>query len=499
MSTATAERLRNFIGGRWVASSVYQVTPVHNPSRGDLIAEVPKDDPESTFLAIAAAKNALADWSATPPAVRARVFFNLRNQIHDHFDELALLVSREHGKTLAESRGDVQRGLEMVEFAAGIPALLQGESLRGVARGIDCDVAREPVGVCVGITPYNFPAMVPLWMWPLSIACGNAFVLKPSEKTPLTSMRLTDMLIASGLPDGVFNLVHGGRQTVQTLLTNDDVAAVSFVGSTPVARTIYETASKHGKRVQSAGGAKNFVVVMPDTEVQPTISGIKDAAFGCAGQRCMAGSTLIVVGEAKDRVLPELVALVASMKVGPTDSVDHQPDMGAVVSHSHRERVLGLLDRGIAEGGRMMLDGRDVQVDDAGDGFYIAPTIVGDLTLSNTLIRDEVFGPVLGVMNAESLDQALAIAGSSGYGNGASIFTSSGRTANEFRTRVQAGMVGINVGVPATLAYFPFSGWGNSFFGDLHMQGREGILFFTRAKTTTQRWFAADEGDIWRK
>ena len=387
----------------------------------------------------------------------------------------------------------------MVEFAAGIPSLLQGESLRGVASGIDCDVAREPVGVCVGITPYNFPAMVPLWMWPLAIACGNTFVLKPSEKTPLTSVRLTELLAESGLPAGVFNLVHGGGKTDDALLAHNRVAAVSFVGSTPIARKIYETASRHGKRVQAAGGAKNFVVVMPDAEIEPTIHGIRDAAFGCAGQRCMAGSTVVTVGAAKTRLLPPLVDLVSSMKVGPTDDPTEQPDMGAVVSAAHKIRVQSLLVEGSRQGGMMLLDGRDVKVPTAKDGFYIGPTIVSELKLDNTLMTEEVFGPVLGVMHAESLEEAIQFCGSSGYGNGASIFTSSGRTASEFRSRVHAGMVGINVGVPATLAYFPFSGWGNSFFGDLHMQGREGVLFYTRAKTTTQRWFAANEGDIWRK
>jgi len=491
--------LQHFIGGMWHAPAAGPTRSVYNPSRGHVLAEVPEDDIVGANAAVAAAVDAFPQWAATPPSVRARVLFKLRMMVADEFDRLAALVSREHGKTLSESRGDVQRGLEMIEFACGIPALLQGESLRGVAAGIDCDVEREPVGVCVGITPYNFPAMVPLWMWPIAIACGNTFVLKPSEKTPLTSVELVRMLDASGLPKGVLNLVHGGHETVDTLLTHPDVAAVSFVGSTPVARKIYETACRHGKRVQSAGGAKNFVVVMPDAEIQPTVSGIRDAAFGCAGQRCMAGSTVVTVGDAKSRLMQPLIDVAAEMKIGPTDEPANQPDMGAVVSGEHKTRIHDLLRRGADEGGNVVLDGRGVSVSGATGGYYVGPTIVSELSLENTLMNEEVFGPVLCMMHADTLDQALDYSSASGYGNGASIFTSSGRTANEFRRRVKAGMVGINVGVPATLAYFPFSGWGNSFFGDLHMQGREGVMFFTRAKTTTQRWFAPDEGDIWRR
>ncbi|MEO6001588.1 MAG: CoA-acylating methylmalonate-semialdehyde dehydrogenase [Opitutus sp.] len=490
-----------FIAGEWSRPTGLATTPVFNPSTGDIIAQTPVSTAVEVNAAVEAAHGAFNGWFETPPAERARVLFRYRELLLKNFDELAAIISREHGKTRGEARGDLQRGIEVVEYATGVPALLMGETLENVARGIDCETLRQPVGVCVGITPFNFPAMVPMWMFPIALACGNTFVLKPSEKVPLTAVRLVELLAEAGLPKGVLNLVHGGRECVDTLLKHPKVRAISFVGSTAVAKYIYETGTKHGKRVQAAGGAKNFILVMPDAEVKNTVAGITGAAFGCAGERCMAGSTALVVGEASTRVLPTLVEATRAMKVGRTDlAADAQPEMGPVISAQHRDRVLSLLAQGEQQGGKVLADGRNVRVADGPNGFYVGASIVEQSNPpSNVLMREEVFGPVLSVVRMDDLDAAIELANRSVYGNGAAIFTRSGKAAREFKHRIQAGMVGINVGVPAAMAHFPFSGWGESFFGDLHVQGREGVYFYTQQKVTTTRWFADGEGDIWRK
>ena len=392
----------------------------------------------------------------------------------------------------SEARGSLYRGLENVEYACGIPSLLFGDTLENVARGVDCETSLQPLGVCAGITPFNFPAMVPLWMFPLALACGNTFVLKPSEKVPLTAVRLVELLEKAGLPKGVMNLVHGGREAVDTLLTHPLVKAVSFVGSTPVAKHIYETGTRHGKRVQANGGAKNHLVIMPDADVPKAVEAIATAAFGCAGERCMAGSTAITVGAAAERLLPSLVNAARAIRVGPTDR-PAQPDMGPVISAAHRDRVVGLVDRGVSEGARVICDGRGAKVAEAPGGFYVGATIVDEVARDMTLAREEVFGPVLSVMRADNLESAIEQANLCAFGNGAAIFTGSGRAAREFKHRVKAGMVGINVGVPATMAMFPFSGWDDSFYGDLHIQGREAVQFYTRQKVVTARWFASGE------
>jgi malonate-semialdehyde dehydrogenase (acetylating)/methylmalonate-semialdehyde dehydrogenase len=350
--------------------------------------------------------------------------------------------------------------------------------------------------VCAGITPFNFPAMVPLWMYPVAIACGNTFVLKPSEKVPLTAIRIIELLQQASLPKGVINIVHGGREVVDALLTHPKVRAISFVGSTPVARYIYETGTRHGKRVQSNGGAKNFVVVMPDADVEPSVRGVSEAAFGCAGERCMAGSTAVVVGGAEKTFLPSMIDAAKAIKVGPTD-IDAQPGMGPVITQQHRDRVQELVAIGEKEGAKVVADGRGVKIDDAPKGFFLGATILDRVDTKMTVAKEEIFGPVLNVMHMEDLDAAIALANSSGFGNGASIFTRSGKAAREFKHRVKAGMVGINIGVPASMAWFPFNGWDDSFFGDLHMQGREGVQFFTQLKVTTSRWFSYGEGNIW--
>jgi malonate-semialdehyde dehydrogenase (acetylating)/methylmalonate-semialdehyde dehydrogenase len=488
-----------FIGGGWREITGVEKTPVYNPSRGEVIAEVPACTKEHVDLAVEAAADAFPAWRDTPPVERARLFFRYRQLIEENFDRICQSVSREHGKTLAEARGSVYRGLENIEFACAAPTLLMGDTLEEIARGVDCETMLQPLGVCVGITPFNFPAMVPMWMFPLALVCGNTFVLKPSEKVPLTANLIVDLLHKAGLPKGVLNVVHGGRECVDALLTHAKVKAISFVGSSPVARHIYETGTRHGKRVQANGGAKNHVVVMPDADVARTVEALTTAAFGCAGERCMAGSTAIAVGQASDRVLPTLVEAARAMKVGPTDIANPQPDMGPVITGQHRDRVLSLVASGEKEGAKVIADGRGVRVPDAPNGFYIAPTIVDLVEDKMTIAREEVFGPVLNVMRMDDLDSAIEAANRSAYGNGASIFTSSGKAAREFKHRVKAGMVGINIGVPATMAMFPFTGWGESFYGDLHIQGKEGVQFYTQQKVVSTRWFGDEVADVWKK
>jgi malonate-semialdehyde dehydrogenase (acetylating)/methylmalonate-semialdehyde dehydrogenase len=429
---------------------------------------------------------------------RVRILFRFKMLLEQHFEELAALVTTEHGKTLTEARGDVRRGVEVVEYACAITELLKGETLENVARGIDCSLVRQPVGVCAGICPYNFPALVPMWMYPLAIACGNTFILKPSEKVPLTSIRIMELFAEAGLPRGVMNVVHGGRACVDALLKHPDVNAISFVGSSPVARYIFETGTRHGKRVQAAGGAKNFVLIMPDADVDKAVLGMSDAAFGCAGQRCMAGSTAATVGEAEKTFLPPLAAAAKAITVGATDR-DPDAGMGAVISREHLDRVTGLITSSVEEGATLLADGRGAKVAGCPNGFYLGATIIDHVLPHMKVATEEVFGPVLNVMHFDSLDDAIEQANQQAFGNGACIYTRNGSVAREFKHRIKAGMVGINVGVPAPLAYFPFSGWDYSFFGDLHVQGREGVQFYTRAKVVTERWFRSGEGDIWHK
>ncbi len=487
-----------YIGGEWLDQKGLTATPVYNPSTGEIIAECPAGGSAEVAAAVSAASAAFPSWRETPPVERARVFFRYRQLVEDNFELLCQTVTREHGKTLAEARGSVYRGLENIEYACGIPTLLMGDTLENLARGVDCESVLQPLGVCAGITPFNFPAMVPLWMFPLAVACGNTFVLKPSEKVPLSAVLLVQLLEKAGLPKGVLNLVHGGRECVDALLVHPEVKAVSFVGSTPVAKAIYETGTRNGKRVQANGGAKNYIVVMPDADVEKTVEALSTAAFGCAGERCMAGSTAIAVGSAADRILPALVETARAIRVGPTDRTA-QPDMGPVITAQHRDRVLSLVASGESEGAKVVCDGRRVDVPEAPNGFYVGATIVDHIAEGMTLAREEVFGPVLNVMRMEDLDRAIAQANLSAYGNGAAIFTNSGAAAREFKHRVKAGMVGINVGVPATMAMFPFTGWDASFFGDLHIQGKEAVQFYTQQKVVTSRWFGGNVGDVWRK
>lgn len=489
---------KSFIGGEWATPEAAESSQVFNPALGEVIAEVPLAGADLVEQAAQAAADAFPGWWETPAVDRANILFRYKALLEQEFESIALLISTEHGKTLGEARGDLRRGIQMVEYACGAPSLLQGESLENIARGIDCDAIRQPLGVCAGITPFNFPAMVPLWMFPLAIACGNTFLLKPSEKVPLTATRLVELATEAGLPDGVLNLVNGGREVVDALLVHPAIRGISFVGSTPVAKHIFEVGTRHGKRVQAAGGAKNFILVMPDATVSESVRGLVEAAFGCAGERCMAGSTAIAVGKARDLVIPELVSAARSIKVGAAFR-DANAQMGPVITAPHRDRVLSLIDAGERDGAKVAADGRSVKVDGAPNGFYVGATVLDGVLPGTTVMNEEIFGPVLSVMHMEDLDAAIAIANQSAYGNGAAIFTNSGRAAREFKHRIRAGMVGINVAVPAPMAFFPFSGWNESFFGDLHLQGREGVAFYTQQKVTTSRWFAPGEGDVWAR
>jgi len=487
-----------WIGGEWLHVNSVPGSPVFNPSTGDIIAQTPMCTAEHVNTAVEAAANAFPAWMEMPSVERARIFFKFKTLLEENFEDLVRSNTREHGKTLVESRGDVKRGIEMVEFACGVPSLLMGENLENIARGIDCDTIRQPLGVSVGITPFNFPAMVPLWMYPIALVCGNTFVLKPSEKVPLTAIKIAKLLEQAGLPKGVLNIVHGGRECVDALLTHPKVKAISFVGSTPIAKYIFEVGTKHGKRVQSNGGAKNFIFLMPDADVENSVRGVIEAAYGCAGERCMAGSTAVVIGDAAKKVLPSLVDAAKSIKVGRTD-VEAQPNMGPVITRQHRDRVAQLIEAGAKEGAKITADGRSVKVDGAPNGFFLGATILDEVQAGMTVAKEEIFGPVLNVMRFEDLDSAIELANKSPYGNGASIFTRSGKAAREFKHRINCGMVGINIGVPASMAWFPFNGWNDSFFGDLHMQGKEGVQFFTQQKVTTTRWFSFGEGDIWHR
>jgi malonate-semialdehyde dehydrogenase (acetylating) / methylmalonate-semialdehyde dehydrogenase len=483
-----------FVNGEWQGVHNVETWPVYNPSTGEVIAFTPMCRAAEVNDAVESAAAAFPAWWETPPVERARVLFHFKALLEDNFEEVVHCNTREHGKTLSESRGDVRRGIEMVEFACGIPSLLVGETIENVARGIDCETIRQPLGVCVGITPFNFPAMVPLWMYPVALACGNTFVLKPSEKVPLTAIIIARLLERAGLPPGVFNLVHGGKECVEPLLAHPKVSAVSFVGSTRVARHIFDTGTRHGKRVQANGSAKNFVVIMPDAEFEQSTRSVVEGAFGCAGERCMASSTAVVVGSAWKKATPALSEAATNIRVGPTDR-EPQPDMGPLITREHRDRVAQLICAGASEGAKVLADGRTLQRKTG--GFFLGATVLDEVHTDMTVAREEIFGPVLNLMRANDLDSAIETINRSQYGNGASIFTRSGKAAREFRHRVKAGMIGINIGVPASMAWFPFSGWGDSFFGDLHMQGKEGAHFFTQQKVTTSRWFAEGEDSVW--
>ncbi|MBI4024861.1 MAG: CoA-acylating methylmalonate-semialdehyde dehydrogenase [Verrucomicrobia bacterium] len=480
----TLSELPVFTGGEWKRPKTERWSNVYNPSTGEVIARVPMCGAAQVDEAVAAARAAFPSWSNTPPPKRTAVLFKYRALIETHFEELAKLVTRENGKTLDEARGDVRRGFEVVEFACGIAHLQKGESLPQVAENIDAVTMREPLGVCAGITPFNFPAMVAMWMFPIAIACGNTFVLKPSEKVPLTAIRLAELLREAGLPDGVFNLVHGGAEVVDAICKHPHIAAVSFIGSSRVAQHVYSLGCAHGKRVQAGGGAKNMMIVMPDADPDPTIRGIMGAAFGCAGQRCMAGSILLGLGAAADPLQRRMLDAMNALKVANTDA-DPKAEMGPVIDEAARNRVRNYIEKGVGEGAKLLRDGREGMPE---RGFFVGPTLFDCAELRMSIAHDEIFGPLLTMIRPKTIEEAIACANRSPYGNGATIFTSSGKWARQFSREIQCGMVGVNVGVPAPMALFPFSGWNQSFFGDLHVQGTEGVQFYTRQKIVLSRW-----------
>lgn len=475
--------IRNLAGATWIEPKTDGRLPVYDPSTGEVIEEVPLSESADVDRVVAAAVEAYPRWAATPVMDRAAVMFRFKALLEHNAEELARIVTRHHGKTLEEARGEVRRGIEVVDFACGAPTLLQGRTLRQVSSGVDQDVYRFPVGVVAGITPFNFPVMIPLWMFPLSIVAGNTFVLKPSERTPLGAVRLAELFLEAGGPPGVLNVVHGAREVVETLVAHPDVAAVSFVGSEPVARYVYQEAARHGKRVQAAGGAKNHIVVLPDADLAHAIPAILNSAFGNAGERCLAGSAAIAVGGVHDMLVEALAAGAQKLVIGPGDAPGVQ--LGPLIRDEHRRNVVTHIEKGVAEGARLVTDGRSEL---GRRGFFLGPTILDGVRGEAVVARQEIFGPVLSVGDAKDLDEAIAQANRLAFGNMAVVFTQSGRAARRFREDVDAGMVGVNVGVAQPFAFYPFSGWKSSFYGDLHLHGTDGIDFNTRKKVVVSRW-----------
>jgi len=476
--------IRNLIGSEWrLPAQDVRSLPVFNPATAEVIEQVPLSDGREVDAAVRAAAESFQTWSRTAVMDRVRLMFRFKSVLEDRFEELAALVTRHHGKTLDEARGEVRRGIEVVDFACGAPTLLQGRTLRDVSAGVDQDLYRYPVGVCAGIPPFNFPVMIPLWMFPLAVVAGNTFILKPSERTPLGGARLAELFLEAGFPPGVLNVVHGAAGAVDALIEHRGISAISFVGSAPVAQHVYTEAAARGKRVQALGGAKNHIVVMPDADPAVAVPAILNSAFGNAGERCLSGSVAVAVGAAADELLDPLRDAAAKMVVGPGDQPGVQ--VGPLIRAEHRDRVASFVERGVAEGAELVVDGRREM---SRRGFFLGPTILDHVTPQMAVGREEIFGPVLSIARAATLDDAIAQANASSLGNMATIFTQSGRAGREFRERVEAGMTGINVPIAQPFAFFPFSGWKGSFFGDLHVHGTDGIDFYTRKKVVVTRW-----------
>jgi malonate-semialdehyde dehydrogenase (acetylating) / methylmalonate-semialdehyde dehydrogenase len=481
--------LGNFIGGQAVASTSGRTATVFNPATGDPRLQVALSSADETRQAITNAETAFASWKQVTPLNRARILFKFKALVEQHADELASLITSEHGKVFSDALGELTRGLEVVEFACGIPHLLKGEHSLNVGREVDSYSLMMPMGVCAGISPFNFPAMVPMWMFPVAIACGNTFVMKPSEKDPSTPYRLAELLKEAGLPDGVFNVVNGDKESVDVLLTDPRIQAVSFVGSTPIAEYIYSTASAHGKRVQALGGAKNHMVIMPDADPAQVVNSLMGAAYGSAGERCMAISVAVCVGDAvADKLISDLQTEIAGMQVGPGLGKNPEPHMGPLVTREHADKVLGYIDQGVSEGATLVVDGRGFTVEGAENGYFVGPTLFDHVKPGMRIYDEEIFGPVLSVVRVESYAEALDLINAHEYGNGTAIFTRDGDTARQFTENVQVGMVGVNVPIPVPMAFHSFGGWKRSLFGPLHMHGPDGVRFYTRMKTITARW-----------
>jgi malonate-semialdehyde dehydrogenase (acetylating)/methylmalonate-semialdehyde dehydrogenase len=483
-----------WINGKPAAAGSTRSGEITNPATGAVTGRVPYCNEADVDTAVKAAQAAFPGWRDTPPLRRARILMRYRELIDAHRDELAALITAEHGKTLADAGGSVQRGLEVVEFAMGIPHLIKGEHSEEVGTGVDCHSLRQPIGVCAGITPFNFPAMVPLWMYPVAIACGNTFVLKPSEKVPSTAMRLAELFKEAGLPDGVFNVVHGDKQAVDAILNHPEIKAISFVGSTPIAKYIYETCAKNGKRVQALGGAKNHAVVLPDMNSAADLDFVADsligAGYGSAGERCMAISAVVAVGDIGDALVATIQKKASTLKIGAGDAkIDgKEMDMGPLVTQAHRDKVAGYVDKGVAEGAKLVMDGRTLKAPGNGKGFFLGASLFDHVKPSMSIYRDEIFGPVLSVVRVKTLDEAIDLINANPYANGTAVFTRSGGAARKFEREIEVGMVGINVPIPVPIAFFSFGGWRSSLFGDTHVHGMEGVRFYTRAKVVSTRW-----------
>jgi malonate-semialdehyde dehydrogenase (acetylating)/methylmalonate-semialdehyde dehydrogenase len=478
--------VEHWIDGRSTAGSSTRHGPVWNPATGEQQAQVVLAEPADVDAAVQAAKAAFAEWSQSSLSRRTKILFAFRELVNARVGELAEIVSDEHGKVLSDAKGEVLRGLEVIEFACGVPTLLKGDYSDQVSTGVDVFSFREPLGVVAGITPFNFPAMVPMWMHPLAIACGNTFVLKPSERDPSVSTLVAQLWTEAGLPDGVFGVVHGDKVAVDAILDHPDVAAVSFVGSTPIAKYIHQRASATGKRVQALGGAKNHAIVLPDADLDFASDHLVAAAFGSAGERCMAISATVAVGGAADPLVEVLSDKALKVKVGSGRDADSE--MGPVVTAAARDRIVGYIDSGERQGARLAVDGRGLVVPGFENGFFVGPTVIDEVTPEMDVYRDEIFGPVLSVLRADSVDEAIRLVNANPYGNGTAVFTSSGEAARRFMRGVHIGMIGINVPIPVPMAYYSFGGWKDSLFGDKHVHGPEGVSFYTRAKVITSRW-----------
>ncbi|PFL15733.1 methylmalonate-semialdehyde dehydrogenase (CoA acylating) [Bacillus cereus] len=483
--TKNVQTLKNYIGGQWIESTSKQVEDVPNPATGEIIARVPLSTKEDLDRAVATAKEAFKTWRKIAVPRRARILFRYQQLLIENWEELAKLVTLENGKSYQEAYGEVQRGIECVEFAAGAPTLMTGEQLPDIATGVESGMYRYPIGVIAGITPFNFPMMVPCWMFPLAIACGNTFVLKPSERTPLLANRIAELFKEAGLPDGVLNIVHGANDVVNGILDNEDVKAVSFVGSQPVAEYIYKTAAANGKRVQALAGAKNHSIVLKDADLSSTVKEITNAAFGSAGERCMAAAVVVVEEDVADELVNRLLQEANAITIG--NGLEEGVFLGPVIREGHKERTLGYIQSGVEQGATLIRDGRE---DDAANsqGYFVGPTIFDNVTQEMKIWQDEIFAPVLSIVRVKDLMEAIHVANASPFANGACLYTNSAKAIREFREEIDAGMLGVNLGVPAPMAFFPFSGYKKSFYGDLHANGKDGVEFYTRKKMLTARY-----------
>ena len=478
--------IEHFVGGKLFSGDSKRTSKVFNPATGEQSSEVKLASLKDVNQAVENAKKAFEPWANTPPLQRARIMFKFKELIEKNSDELTKIIVAEHGKVYEDARGSLTRGLEVVEYACGIPQMLKGEFTENVGTNVDSWSVRQPLGVCAGITPFNFPAMVPMWLFPMAIACGHTFVLKPSDKDPSCSMRLAELLKEAGLPDGVFNVINGDKEAVDALINNKDVVAMSFVGSTPIAKYIYENCAKNEKRVQALGGAKNHCVVMPDCDLDQAVNGLMGAAYGSAGERCMAKSVAVAVSGIGDKLVDSLAKKVEALKVGP--GMDKQSEMGPLVTREHLAKVKGYVDIGVEEGAKLVLDGRDLKLQGYENGFYIGGCLFDHVTTDMRIYKEESFGPVLSVVRVKTFEEATKMINEHEYGNGVSIYTRDGDAGRTFASKIQVGMVGINVPIPVPMAFHSFGGWKRSLFGDSGMHGMEGIKFYTKLKTITSRW-----------